>query len=137
MCRMSASALMALAARLIGENDMIAELNTLHALSHSLCHARALVTQHHCVVQHFMGKLIIQDLTIYRYRVPEIRYLLRLSSAPICPKQSAVLPWVTDQDAPQAEALPGIYFRPVPDTPLPYRDQTFQASNYPDRDQRP
>lgn len=84
-----------------------------------------------------MDNLTLQDLTLDWYHVPEIRYVLRLSSAPICPKQGAVLPWVTDQDAPQAEELPGRYFCPVPDTPLPYRDQTFQASNCPDPDQRP
>ena len=65
--------------------------------------------------------------------------VLRLFSVPTCPNQSVVLPWVTDQDVPQAEELTGRYFRPVPDTPWPYHyhDQTFQANSYPDPDQRP
>jgi hypothetical protein len=72
----------------------------------------------------------------FNQQICEARYLLRLSSAPIFPSRSAVLPWVTDQDVQRVEALQGRYFRPAQDTRLPYRDQTLQANNCPDQDQR-
>jgi len=50
MGRMPAPALTAPAARLIGEHDMIAVLDTLHALAPPLDHARTLMTQHHGIV---------------------------------------------------------------------------------------
>ncbi len=47
--RVSTPALTAVAAGLVGEHDMIAALDTLHALADLLHHARALMTQHHRV----------------------------------------------------------------------------------------
>src|SRR5512136_2968025 len=47
MSRLSSPAMTAAAARLVRENDMVASLHGLYALSHLFNHARTLMTQHH------------------------------------------------------------------------------------------